>query len=196
MSFKSPLAWPVAWPRMKNPQVAPFSAGWTTTINELQRVLDGLHCTNIVISSNMKARIDGMPNVQARNNVLDAGVALYFSRNNAEVCIPCDKFNTVDGNLRAIGLTLEYIRRMEKYGTSQMVDAAFRGFTALPASIPMGPPSRPWHEVLEVLPTSPHPVIRAAYRTLSGKYHPDNGETGNSAKFAEVQRAYKESGAA
>jgi hypothetical protein len=160
-------------------------------MRELESVLDQLDATSIVITTNNPLRFDGGLKVERPE---DPGIALYFTRHGREVCIPCDKYWTTYGNLRAIGLTLEYIRRMERYGTSQMVDAAFRGFTALPASIEMGPGQmRTWHEVLEVSPSAGSEVIRAAYRKLSGMYHPDNRETGDNGKFLEVQKAYKES---
>jgi hypothetical protein len=43
-----------------------------------------------------------------------------------------------------------------------MVDAAFQGFTAIPASASAGiqvRPKRPWHEVLGVAPDAPREVI-------------------------------------
>jgi hypothetical protein len=193
MAFSNPLRWPAGWPRAKEQVWPSFKASNQTVINDLESVLDALDATNPVVSTNHPLRLDGGLRTAQGMTPDDTGVALYFTRHGKEVCIPCDKFTTVFGNLRAIGLTLEYIRRMERYGTSEMVDAAFRGFTALPESIIMGPgQSRAWHEVLQVASDADLSIIRAAYRNLSARYHPDNKDTGDEAKFAEVQRAYNE----
>ncbi len=106
----------------------------------------------------------------------------------------CDRWRTVDANLRAIGLNIEAIRGMERWGVNDAVDRAFRGYKALPESVIVTPyTARPWHEVLEVSPTASPEVIRAAYKQQLLKHHPDHG--GDQASFEEVQRAYRESGA-
>jgi hypothetical protein len=53
-----------------------------------------------------------------------------------------------------------------------MVDAAFQGFTAIPASASAGiqvRPKRPWHEVLRVAPDAPREVIEAAGKVMQRK---------------------------
>lgn len=45
------------------------------------------------------------------------------------------------------------------------------------------------HESLFVLKTAPHEVIRAAYKALAIKYHPDHG--GDPKKFREIQEAWE-----
>lgn len=193
MAFSNPLTWPAGWPRTEYPTWPTFKASAQTTMNDLERVLDQLDCVNPVITTNQPLRLDGGLRTAQGTTPEDTGVALYFTRNGEELCIPCDKFTTTYANLRAIGLTLEYIRRMERYGTSEMVNAAFRGFKALPESIVMGAGTAlAWWEVLGVNQTAPEEVITGAYRGLIKKYHPDNPDTGNSVKFEQVQKAYRE----
>jgi hypothetical protein len=197
MAFANPLNWPIGWPRTENPTWPTFKASAQLTLSDLEKVFDALGAENPVITTNQPTRLDGGLRTAAGTTPQDTGVAVYFNRNGKEVCIPCDKFNTVYGNLRAIGLTLEYLKRMERYGTSEMVDAAFRGFTALPESIIMGAgQSRAWYEVLQVSQNADPEIIKVAWKKLVGKYHPDNQVTGDPVKFDEVQRAFKESGAA
>lgn len=194
MAFSNPLRWPPGWRRDSNPNWPTFKASTQTTMRDLEKVLDSLGCTNIVITTNQPLRLDGGLRTAAEATPGDTGVALYFMRASEELCIPCDKFTTVYANLRAIGLTLEYIRRMERYGTSEMVNAAFRGFKALPEAIIMGPgQARAWHEVLQVSPDASPEVIRAAYRGLAKSAHPDQG--GEPGEFEVLQKALKESGA-
>ena len=49
---------------------------------------------------------------------------------------------------------------------------------------------RDYYEVLGVSKTASKDEIKSAYRKLAKKYHPDNKETGNEAKFKEIQEAY------
>jgi DnaJ-class molecular chaperone len=99
----------------------------------------------------------------------------------------------VRDNIRAIGITLQNLRQIERYGTSQMVDAAFAGFTAIPANAgggtPLVPP-QPWYDVLHVSPDAPSSVVEAAYRATLKTSHPDTG--GSQEGFEAVQPAYRE----
>lgn len=124
----------------------------------------------------------------------DRGVAVYFTLNGEQQCIPCDKWSQIQDNLQAIRLTVEALRGLERWGAKEMVNAAFRGFKALPESAIVTPYSkRAWYEVLEVAQTASPEIIRAAYRQKAMKAHPDQG--GTPAAFEEVQSAYRESGA-
>ena len=49
---------------------------------------------------------------------------------------------------------------------------------------------RDFYEVLGVNKNATKDEIKSAYRKLAKKYHPDNKETGDEAKFKEVQEAY------
>ena len=49
---------------------------------------------------------------------------------------------------------------------------------------------RDYYETLGISKSSSKDEIKSAYRKLAKKYHPDNKETGNEAKFKEVQEAY------
>lgn len=49
---------------------------------------------------------------------------------------------------------------------------------------------RDLYEVLGITKSASKDQIKSAYRKLAKQYHPDNKETGNEAKFKEVQEAY------
>jgi hypothetical protein len=161
--------------------------------DDVIRELDLLGARNVLISSDLQTRADGLPRASQRQPD-DPGVAVYFTLDGEQQCIPCDKWDNVEQNLRAVALTIEALRGLDRWGAKEMVRAAFRGFKALPESVIVTPyTARPWHEVLEVSPTASPEVIRAAWKQQLLKHHPDRG--GEQAAFEEVQRAYRESGA-
>jgi hypothetical protein len=142
---------------------------------------------DIVISTNRK------PYSRSQASPEDPGAAAYFIRNGRETVIACDKFTRLEHNIRAIGLTIKGLRDAERWGT-EVTEAAFAGYAALPAAVITPPPQRPWHEVLEVSPTASIEIIEASYRTLARRAHPDQG--GSEAAFAELSRALLEAKAA
>lgn len=186
-----PLQWPTAWPRTKYPKSARFNTSFATARDETIIELQRLGAKDIVISSMVELRRDGLP--YANQRVEDTGIAVYFTLNGESQCIPCDKWTTLADNMQAIRKTIEALRGLERWGAKEMVNAAFRGFKALPESSIVTPyTKRLWHEVLEVSPTASPEVVKAAYRQKMLKAHPDHG--GTSATFQEVQAALKEAG--
>jgi hypothetical protein len=187
-----PLAWPPGWPRTEEWRrtIGPFKMPPGKTRYELKRELEMLGATGITINSNVMTRADGLPYAK-QPRVDDPGVVLYFRLEDNEVCIPCDRWSSIDANLRAIGMAVEAIRGMERWGTGQMVKAAFSGFTAIPANASAGlRPRRPWHEVLGVSADAPREVVEAAGKAMQRKTHPDAG--GSDTAFKEVQDAIEE----
>lgn len=184
-----PLQWPVGWKRNQQPEWSRFKPGSTfEEAREVVHQLQLLGASNIIISSNMQYRADGLP--YARQSVSDTGVAVYFNLGNEEQCIPCDKWRMLEENLRAIAKTIEALRGLERWGAKDMVNAAFRGFKALPSSIATPLPHRSWFTVLDVNEHANAIEVKQAYRNALKLTHPDAG--GTQAELAEVQRAYEE----
>jgi hypothetical protein len=125
---------------------------------------------------NSELHRDGRP--YANQRISDTGVAVYFTRKGREQAIACDKWDSIRDNLQAVAKTIEALRGIDRWGTGEMVDAAFQGFTAIPASASAGiqvRPKRPWHEVLGVAPDAPREVIEAAGKAMQRMTHPDAG---------------------
>lgn len=182
-----PLQWPIGRPRWTGPrQPSQFKMTPSAMTSHLFEELDRLNATNVIVSSNKQ------PYGRSEAEMLpDPGVAVYFKRKGADIAIACDKYLRLSDNLHAIGLAVEAFRSLERHGTGEMVDAAFRGFTALPETIIMGEhTNRPWHEVLQVMPDADWEVIEAAYKRLLHKTHPDKG--GSSFAFQELQSAFNQ----
>jgi hypothetical protein len=47
------------------------------------------------------------------------------------------------------------------------------------------------YEVMQLIPNADLYTISRVYRMLASRYHPDNGETGNSEKFLRLSEAYR-----
>lgn len=186
-----PLQWPAGWPQTKGRREGGFKVSYEEAASQLADELERLGAASGYISTDQEVRISGTP-VRDRQP-RSPGVALYFVRHDKTLCIPCDKFSSVRDNIRAIGLTLEAIRRMERYGTNQMIEAALAGFAALPANASESTGPRAWHEVLGVTSDAAPAVVRAAYRALAQEAHPDKG--GTQEQWLELQNAFKQSGA-
>ncbi|WP_174479157.1 J domain-containing protein [Paraburkholderia bannensis] len=122
-----------------------------------------------MISTNVPLRQDGLP--YARYATLDdEGVAVYFTIDGRQMCFACDRWNKVEHNMHAIVKTIDALRGIARWGTGDMMAAAFTGFSALPAP---GAP-RTWREVLGLHSGERNmDIVRAAYRLLAQKHHPD-----------------------
>lgn len=186
-----PLQWPAGWPRTEYPEYSKFkNPTIASTRNMVLTELSRLGATDVVISSNLELNRAGLPSYRHRR-INDTGVAVYFKMNGEERCIPSDKYITPEENLHAVGLTIAALRGLERWGTGQIMEAAFRGFKALPANVIVTPQmKRAWHEVLQVSPNADKDVIQAAYKRLAFKAHPDHG--GSVEEFQQLQDAYKE----
>ncbi|MGB3822450.1 MAG: DnaJ domain-containing protein [Rhodococcus qingshengii] len=185
-----PLSWPSAWPRTEKPHRSQFKTTLAAARDELKVELRRLGATNVVISTNIIVNLDGTYRSKQRMPE-DRGVAVYFKLNGEDQCFPCDRWMYVEDNLHAIALSIGALRGLDRWGAKEMVNAAFRGFKALPATAIVTPyTAKPWHEVLEVSPTASLETIRAAYKSMLMKHHPDKG--GDEQDFLAVQRAWKE----
>ena len=151
--------------------------------------LDRLGGTEMIMSTNLRLRKDELP---YSNQITpeDPGAAVYFQLEGEPMVIACDKFATVGENLWAIAKTIDAIRAIKRWGSSELMNKAFTGFKALPEQTSHG--KRAWYEVLDVSPELPsqvlHETARKNYRALCKIYHPDTG--GDNDKWNELQEAW------
>lgn len=179
-----PLYWPLQYERTKYRKSAHFLVDFATARKDLLRELDLLFARDVLVSSNVPLRRDGLPGVPDREPE-DPGVAVYFTRKAKGFVVACDNFSKVRWNLRAIGATIGALRTIERHGTTSMMEQAFSGFAALP------PPSkdRDWREVLGVQPgTCDLDAVRHRYTQLARVHHPDVG--GDSATMSDINAAF------
>jgi hypothetical protein len=165
-----PLQWPATRARTKIRERAVFKVTMGRSVGDIQNEVRMLGGSNLVISTNMPLRMDGMPTT-ARRTIADPGAAAYFSYKGRAVCFACDRWDSLEGNLRAISLTINALRGIARWGTGDMVAAAFTGFAALPAPAAQDAP----HEILGVSANATRSEIDYAYRRLAQQCHPDVG---------------------
>jgi DnaJ-domain-containing protein 1 len=187
MIYHFPVQWPVGWPRHQTHKIGHFKIDYNQALRDLGHELKRLRVESAYISTDRPLKVDGRPRIGVQPDT--PAVAVYFVRKGKQLCIPCDKYQTVRDNIRAIGLMLESIRRMERYGTSQMVEATLSGFAALPENASPNTGARPWYDVLEVSPKASPEVIKASFRAKAAQTHPD-APGGSTAAFEEAKRAY------
>lgn len=174
-----PLHWPQGWPRTKEPQPSRFGGTFAKIREELIWEVERMGGQYIVLSTNLPVKRDGMP-YAGQKEPSDPGVAVYFMRRGKQMAFACDKWRTVQDNMRAIQRTIEAIRGIERWGASEMMERAFAAFEALPA------PKSCW-DILGVRPGSSRDEIEAAYRTRAKRAHPDAG--GSTSAMADLNRA-------
>lgn len=175
-----PLVWPPGRPRTETPEFSRFRVTLSAAVADVRFEVGALGGTELVISTNMPLRRDGMPSAP-RGGITDSGVAVYFTLRKAPMCFACDRWRPIEDNMRAIAKTIDALRGIERWGSGQMVAQAFTGFTALPAP-------EQWWQVLKVKSTASRDEIETAYRELAWTHHPDRSDDTNDV-MARINRA-------
>lgn len=182
-----PLIWPPGYPRIAVPldnyRFYPNSFGGEKKM--LTEELERMKAKNIVISTNIPVKNDGNP-YASYTRPADVGVSVYFSINNKAMAICCDKWYTVEANLKALRMSVDALRGLDRWGVSQIMERAFMGFKALPEKAA----SYPWWEVLGLPRECTRSQIKAAYKDKAKLHHPNAG--GEPHKWQELNEAYEQ----
>lgn len=183
-----PLQWPNGRPRRPYPrrESSNFDTSMAKARDALFYELRLLGAKHVVLSSNVPLRLDGKPyaNFPA---IKDPAVAAYFSHQDKSMCFACDRWTSVEDNIQAIRKTIEALRGIARWGTGDMLQAAFTGFTALSPPIVAGIPLS-WWEVLALPRDAKREDVKAAFRRLASSAHPDK-EGGSHERMAELNAA-------
>lgn len=119
-----------------------FDSTWTKTVTLLGREIDLLGGRDVVIECDVREqdiRNDGMLRANARADS-PAVVVAFDTRNHGAMLYRCDRFDTRwsdqgpawQQNARAIALTLEALRAVDRYGATE-TGQQYAGFKQLPA---------------------------------------------------------------
>ena len=200
MTEKPVEAFPLSWPAGRK-RTEPHLRTWSKFKTQFGRARDRclgeirtLGGRQAIISSNLPLRIDGLPYANAKAENGDSGVAVYFTYKGKQMCFACDRWAKVEDNMHAIAMTINALRGVARWGTGDMMEAAFTGFTALPA--PGQTQARGWREVLECPPDCTLEQAKDRYRRLSAVRHPDRGGSHDAMSelnwaWAQAQEALK-----
>lgn len=175
-----PLTWPDGRRRIDahRRQRSRFDTTLAHARDELVREIRMLDARNVVVSSNLTLRQDGLPYAQQREPE-DPGVAAYFQYGDRQMCFACDKWDRVRDNLQAVRKTIGALRGIARWGPGDMM---FTGFLTLPA-----PGQKvPWRQVLGFAPEAAVDVrdVDRRFRELAAGAHPGKG--GDSEQFQRL----------
>jgi hypothetical protein len=183
--------WP--WPRTKNRKRSQFKAGYNDTLKLLERELGYLQARNVVIQADCEERMirqDGMFRADAR--LRSPCIVLAFDSKHGPLSYPCDTYLNWDCNLRAIALSLEALRSVDRYGVTKRAEQ-YQGWAKLPApgqATPMTPQQAAG--ILQQAAGVPvgslaRSEFEEVYRRACATTHPDVG--GDAEWFKRVQAA-------
>jgi len=176
-----PLHWPDGQPMTPSyrRKKAKFSTTFAAARNHLLNELRLLGARYVVISTNLPTRRDGLPYANQAQPAVP-GVAVYFDFNGEQMVFACDRWTKIEHNIRAVGKTIEAIRGIARWGSTDMMKRAVSAFKALPSQ----PPAEDWRKVLGFPPGfADHPhsygtaltMAKNKYRELALIYHADRG---------------------
>jgi hypothetical protein len=170
-----PLSWPVGWKRT-NPHrrersrfkrnISPYE-GAVEVHDELRK----MGARNVVTSTNIEVRQDGLPYANRRIPE-DPGVAVYFKFEGTDLSLACDRWRTVGENLRALAKHIEALRGQERWGVGSL-EQAFAGYKRIEATSSASTPQ--WQVVLGLVTEAyvNEDMIKAAFRARAHAAHPD-----------------------
>lgn len=196
----SPLTWPEGWKRNSVKKSSQFrtkkdvgyghnkitiSKSVNFVLNELQRM--GIPDWNIIISTNLILRNDGLPRSSQRAPE-DVGAAVWWKDDDIQRVIALDKYDRIADNIYAIGKTIEALRGIERWGGGEILDRTFTGFASLPN--PDHVIARSWRDVLEYYDGNNLAHANERYLIARMYAHPDKG--GTSELFHEVEKAWEQ----
>jgi hypothetical protein len=189
--FRAIEHWPGA--KTKDRKRSQFKAGYSDTLQAIERELRHLQATNVVIQADCDVRMirnDGMLRADAKLN--GPGVILSFDSKHGPLSYPCDTYIHWTCNLRAIALSLEALRSVDRYGVTRRAEQ-YQGWARLPGPAPA--PTMNASTAAGILVNAAgvdfsrinRDNLADVYRRACAKTHPDAG--GDAEKFKQVQAA-------
>lgn len=193
---KYPLTWPAGWRRtptsIRGRAYFSKERNQVTIAEGIRRVREELQALRIpadelIISTNLELRNDGLPRAGHIREPEDPGVAVYWKKTKEvqHKVMAVDRYERIADNLAAIGASLKALRTVERHGGAVILERAFTGFLSLPAP-------NTWRSVMGYAPDAlvTEKELKERYKCLSRQRHPDTG--GTDAKMAELNWAMAE----
>ena len=164
-----PLAWPTGWPRtrasdrersrFRNARAVDDQLSMTDATNRLIRECRLLGAANVIVSTNVAVRRDGLPYARQRTPE-DPGAAVYFKLESVPegLVLACDRWLRVEDNIAAVAAHIGALRGIDRWGVGS-VRQAFAGYKRLTA----GDAPTPWWEVLGIDRQASAVAVKKAY---------------------------------
>lgn len=177
---------------------SPFSAGWTSTLDLLERELRHIAGREIVIQADVDLsmiRNDGMLRADAKPR--SPRIILSFESKHGALSYPCDRYTHWQANVRAIALSLEALRTVDRYGVTRQAEQ-YKGWARLPPPRGEQIEIKLVHEaaaeltgvaggsIVDVM--SSRDCMERKYRTACATTHPDHHPE-HANKFGRIQAA-------
>src|SRR5689334_12462943 len=87
-----PLCWPAGWPRGRRRERARFDTSLAATRDGLFAELARMGARQIILSTNLELRRDGLPYANQREPA-DPGIAVYFRWKDKPMTFACDRWD-------------------------------------------------------------------------------------------------------
>lgn len=118
-------------------RTAPFGAGWSSTLDLLDREVRQIRGRDVVLEIDVTERmirLDGQPYANARPS--SPAVRLAFESMHGPLTYGTDAFVHWQDNVRAIALGLEALRKVDRYGITKRGEQ-YTGFKAIGGGTPL-----------------------------------------------------------
>ena len=170
-----------------------FRSTYSQTLSLLTHELSHLRARDVILAAGYlpsHIRLDGLPH--ARAEAQHPAVELHFDipptgqRPGYHACFPCATYSTWRENLHAITLSLEALRKVNRYGVTQG-NEQYQGWMRLAAPDPVDTLAKHAGCSREKVLADP----KWAYRQAALHTHPDRPQ-GSADAFREVEHAYRE----
>jgi len=158
-----------------------FKASWNRTLEQLEYELMQLAATGIVLQAGFHARQlrrDGWPYGDA-TPTHPAVILSFRDSENRALSFPCDRYTEYTDNVRAIALSLEALRAVDRFGVTKRSEQ-YAGFKAIEA--PKAWTVEDAAQFIAIKAGSASGAVisdaghyRSAYRVAASSLHPDKG---------------------
>lgn len=189
------------WPGKptRSPEKARFTSGYRESLDLLDKELAQVNARNVIVQAYFERhqlRGDGWPYSNARPS--QSGLIVSFTSNKGALSFPCDKYTSFDDNLRAIALSLQALRAVDRYGVTQRAEQ-YQGWAQIEAPKPEVMTAEDAARFVSVAAygtprftteiVSDTEARKKAYRSAAAMLHPDNQDSGHAELFKQLQEA-------
>ncbi len=168
-------------PRTASREMGRFRATWLQTLDLLEYELGKLRAKDIVIQIEDPEGIAGIRNdgsfrlLRSSYFTTKSCVVLTFESPKGSISMPCDRYQDYKDNIRALALSLEALRAVDRYGVTRG-NEQYRGWTQIGNG--NGKMDRAsalkFIESLLNADIEPHADFRGICRKLKILHHPDH----------------------